>query len=48
MTDVLSIDAAALREALESDGVENVDVGLTLPRDTALLVLQLIEAQQRG
>lgn len=40
-------NAETLRLALEDDA-EAIDVQLTMPRDTARLVLQLIEAQQKG
>jgi excisionase family DNA binding protein len=47
MTSVFEIDTTALRAALNGDE-DVIDVHLTLPRNTAELVLRLIEAQERG
>lgn len=47
MSAAVATDAATLRRALEDDA-EAIEVRLTVPRDTAGLVLQLIEAQQKG
>lgn len=47
MAGVVATDAAMLRRALEDDA-EAIEVHMTVPRDTAGLVLQLIEAQERG
>ena len=47
MGSAVATDAATLRRALDED-VEAIEVRMTVPRDTAGLVLQLIEAQQRG
>ena len=43
-----TVDTSALRAALADNSGDRIDVHLTLPRDTAELVLRLIEAQQRG
>ncbi len=47
VTSVLATDTANLRRALEDDA-EAIDVRLRVPRDTARLMLQLIEAQKKG
>ncbi|MBK8462581.1 MAG: helix-turn-helix domain-containing protein [Nigerium sp.] len=48
MSDTLIRDAATLRTALASAGTDEVEVLLALPRDAAELVLQLLEAPERG
>jgi excisionase family DNA binding protein len=41
-------DSRALRNALASKDASEIKVALSLPRATAELVLQVLEAQQRG
>jgi excisionase family DNA binding protein len=48
MTTAPAIDTSTLRAALADESGDRIDVHLTLPRETAELVLRLIEAQQRG
>ena len=47
MSDVM-VGSRVLRDALAADGVGVVEVTLSLPRDTAELVLRVLYEQQRG
>lgn len=47
MASMTATDVNSLRQAIEED-VETIDVHLVVPRNTAQLLLRLIEARHRG